>query len=120
MTELKNNMVTSKSNNNEIRSFFIDTTIDVVNTMANKAMKGRIRDGENEKIRIQQYKTIINACNVGNRILKDKQLDEYEKDIITLRNGLLSDEDASSDDELSENIIELDRLNEEIQKLKEE
>ena len=50
----------------------------------------KFRNGENEKIRIQQYKTIINACNVGNMILKDKQLDKYEKDIITLRNGLLS------------------------------
>ena len=50
-------------------------------------------------------------------ILKDKQLDEYEKDITTLRNGLLNKED---DDELSEDIIELDKLDEEIKKLKEE
>ena len=77
----------------------------------------KFRNGENEKIRIQQYKIIINACNVGNRILKDKQLDEYEKDITTLRDGLLSKED---DDELSGDIIELDKLDEEIKKLKEE
>lgn len=61
MTKSKDKMVTSKSDNNEIRGFFIDTTLDIVKTMTNKAMNGRIRDGENEKIKIQQYKTIINA-----------------------------------------------------------
>ena len=120
MTKSNDNGITSKSGNSEIRSFFIDTTIDIVNIMTNKAMNGRIRDGENEKIKIQQYKTIINACNVGNRILKDKQLDEYEQDIIALKNGLLGKEDASSNDEVLENIMELDKLDEEIQKLKEE
>ena len=117
MNESKINIITSKSNNSEIRRFFIDTTIDIVKTMTDKVLNGKVRNGENEKIRIQQYKTIINACNVSNRILKDKQLDEYEKDITTLRNGLLS---KGYDDELSEDIIELDKLDEEIKKLKEE
>ena len=39
MNESKINIITSKSNNSEIRRFFIDTTIDIVKTMTDKVMK---------------------------------------------------------------------------------
>ena len=44
MTKSNDKGITSKSGNSEIRSFFIDTTIDIVNIMTNKATNGRIRD----------------------------------------------------------------------------
>ena len=72
--------IDSNAPNHDIRSFFINTAIQTINYMGNKAYNGRIRDKESEKIKIQQLKLIVNACNVGNRILKDRQLDDYEKD----------------------------------------
>ena len=52
-----------------------------------------IRDKDKEKIRVARIKAIINACNVGNRILKDRQLDAYEKELIELKQGLMFSDD---------------------------
>lgn len=114
--------ITSESPNHEIRSFFIDTAIKSIDYMNNKVYNGRIRDKENEKIKIQQLKLIINACNVGNRVLKDRQLDEYEEDMKALKNGLRIDYDSDEDIiELSpEAIQEIEALDERLAKMKEE
>ena len=111
----------ANSPNHEIRSFFIDMAIQTINYMGNKAYNGRIRNEEHEKIKIQQLKLIINACNVGNRVLKDRQLDEYEKDIEALKNGLMLNID--NDDEIieisPEAIQEIEALDEKLARLKE-
>ena len=90
--------------------------------MGNKAYNGRIRNEEHEKLKIQQLKLIVNACNVGNRILKDRQLDDYEKDMEALKNGLMVD--VKSDDdviELSPDALkEIEDLDERLAKLNEE
>lgn len=114
--------ITSESPNHEIRSFFIDTAIKSIDYMNNKVYNGRIRDKENEKIKIQQLKLIINACNVGNRVLKDRQLDEYEEDMKALKNGLRIDYDSDEDIiELSpEAIQEIEALDERLAKIKDE
>jgi len=114
--------ITSESPNHEIRSFFIDTAIKSIDYMNNKVYNGRIRDKENEKIKIQQLKLIINACNVGNRVLKDRQLDEYEEDMKALKNGLKIDYDSDEDIiELSpEAIQEIEALDERLAKMKDE
>ena len=114
--------ITSESPNHEIRSFFIDTAIKSIDYMNNKVYNGRIRDKENEKIKIQQLKLIINACNVGNRVLKDRQLDEYEEDMKAIKNGLRIDYDSDEDIiELSpEAIQEIEALDERLAKMKEE
>ena len=113
--------VNSHSPNHEIRSFFIDTAIETIRYMSNKAYKGRIRNAEFEKIKVQQLKLIINACNVGNRVLKDRQLDEYERDIEALKNGL--NFNAENDDEIieisPEAIQEIEALDERLEKFKE-
>ena len=113
--------VNSNSPNHEIRSFFIDTAIETIQYMSNKAYHGRIRNAEFEKIKIQQLKLIINACNVGNRVLKDRQLDEYEKDIEALKNGL--NFNSENNDEIieisAEAIQEIEALDERLEKLKE-
>lgn len=114
--------ITSESPNHEIRSFFIDTAIKSIDYMNNKVYNGRIRDKENEKIKIQQLKLIINACNVGNRVLKDRQLDKYEEDMKALKNGLRIDYDNNDDIiELSpEAIQEIEALDERLAKMKDE
>ena len=114
--------ITSHSPNHEIRSFFIDTAIQTIDYMSNKVYNGRIRDEEKEKIKIQQLKLIINACNVGNRVLKDRQLDDYEEDMKALRDGL--NFKLNNDDDVIElspqAIQEIEDLDERLEKFKEE
>ena len=113
--------LTSGSPNHELRSFFIDTAIQTIDYMNNKVFNVRIRDVEREKIRIQQLKLIINACNVGNRVLKDRQLDDYEKEMQELKNGLMYDVSSGEVIELSpDSIQELDDLDNKLAKMKEE
>lgn len=114
--------IDSNSTNDEIRRFFIDTVIKTINYMGNKAHNGRIRNDRHERIKIEQLNLIVRTCNVGNRILKDKQLDEYEKDMNALKNGFLIDVD--SDDEVIElspqAIKEVEKLDARLLKMKEE
>ena len=114
--------INANSPNHDIRSFFIDTAIQTINYMGNKAYNGRIRNEEHEKLKIQQLKLIVNACNVGNRILKDRQLDDYEKDMEALKNGLMLN--VESDDEVIElspdALKEIEDLDERLAKLNEE
>ena len=114
--------IDSNSTNDEIRRFFIDTAIKTINYMGNKAYNGRIRNDRHERIKIEQLNLIVRTCNVGNRILKDKQLDEYEKDMNALKNGFLIDVD--SDDEVIElspqAIKEVEKLDARLLKMKEE
>ena len=109
----------ANSPNHEIRSFFIDMAIQTINYMGNKAYNGSIRNEEHEKLKIQQLKLIVNACNVGNRILKDRQLDDYEKDMEALKNGLMLN--VESDDEVIElspdALKEIEDLDERLAKL---
>lgn len=113
--------LTSSSPNHELRSFFIDTAIQTIDYMNNKVFNGRIRDVEREKIRIQQLKLIINACNVGNRVLKDRQLDDYEKEMQELKNGLKYDMSSGEVIELTpDNIHEIDELDEKLARIRDE
>lgn len=96
----KKTNITSRSPSDEIRSYFIDTTIELIEYMRDREHNKYIRDKDKEKIRVNRIKAIINACNVGNRILKDRQIDAYEKELNTLKNGIMFDP-------ASEDIIEL-------------
>lgn len=113
--------IDANSPNHEIRSFFVDTAIQTINYMGNKAYNGRIRNEEHEKLKIQQLKLIINACNVGNRILKDRQLDDYEKDLEALKQGFNIHVDSEEVIELSpEALKEIEELDEKLANLSED
>lgn len=107
--------------NHEIRSFFVNMAIQTINYMGNKAYNGRIRNEEHEKLKIQQLKLIINACNVGNRILKDRQLDDYEKDLEALKQGFNINVESEDVIELSPDALkEIEELDERLAKLSED
>lgn len=113
--------IDANSSNHDIRSFFVNTAIQTINYMGNKAYNGRIRNEEHEKLKIQQLKLIINACNVGNRILKDRQLDEYEKDLEALKQGFNINVDSEDVIELSPDALkEIEELDERLAKLGED
>ncbi len=86
--------ISSDSPNHLIRKYFIDKAIETIEYMSKKAYQGRIRNEEHEKIKINQLKLIINGCNVGNRILKDYQLDLLQREMDALKEGLIMKESS--------------------------
>lgn len=81
--------ITSQSPTQEIRSYFIDSLIEMNEYLKEREYNGQIRDKDKEKIRIDRIKARSNVCNIGLRALKDRQLDEYEKELAELKRGLM-------------------------------
>ena len=116
----KKTNITSRSPNDEIRSYYIDTTIELIEYMRDREHNKYIRDKEKEKIRVNRVKAIINACNVGNRILKDRQLDAYERELTELKQGLTFDRENDDIIELSPaQVNDVEDLEFKFEKLKE-
>jgi len=117
---MKRTDISSKSDNHEIRSYFIDTTILFIEFLKDRELNKYIRDKEKEKIRINRAKTIINACNVGNRILKDRQLDDYEKEMQELKQALMYADSKGDVIELSpDKVQEIEDLDFRLEKMRE-
>ena len=85
--------ITSKNTAQEIRSYFIDSLIEMNEYLKEREYVGQIRDKDKEKIRIDRIKARSNVCNIGLRALKDRQLDEYAKELAELKRGLLLNPD---------------------------
>ena len=85
--------ITSKNTAQEIRSYFIDSLIEMNEYLKEREYVGQIRDQKKEKIRIDRIKARSNVCTIGLRALKDRQLDEYAKELAELKRGLLLNPD---------------------------
>ncbi len=114
----KNIKLINEASNDELRNILLAKTLTAIDEMEYKIIgNGRIANPDNEKIRVNYLKGIINGCNVASRILKDKQLSDLEEEIKMLKKGLLRDEDKPpvvSD----EAINEIDKLTERIDGIK--
>ena len=114
----KNLKLINTISNDELRNLLLAKTLTAIDEMEYKIIgNGRIANPDNEKIRINYHKGIVNGCNVASRILKDKNLSELEEEIRMLKKGLLHDEDRPpvvSD----EAINEIDKLTDKIDNLK--
>ena len=117
---VKKENITSRSPSDEIRSYYIDTTIELIEYLRDREHNKYIRDKDKEKIRINRVKAIINACNVGNRILKDRQLDAYERELVELKQGLMLNRDNDDIIVLSpDKVQEVEELEHKFEKMKE-
>ena len=85
--------ITSRNKTQEIRSYFIDSLIEMNEYLKQRELNGQIRDKDKEKIRIDRIKARSNVCNIGLCALKDRQLDEYEKELTELKRGLMLNDD---------------------------
>ena len=81
--------ITSKNSAQEIRSYFIDSLIEMNEYLKEREYVGQIRDQQKEKVRIDRIKARSNVCNIGLRALKDRQLEEYERELAELKKGLM-------------------------------
>lgn len=85
--------ITSRNQTQEIRSYFIDSLIEMNEYLKQRELNGQIRDKNKEKIRIDRIKARSNVCNIGLRALKDRQLDEYARELAELKRGLMLNPD---------------------------
>lgn len=110
--------ITSENDSEEIRRYFIDRMIETIEFMSAKVFSGRVRDKDSENVRINQMKVIINACNVGNRVLKDFEYNKILKEVNELKNAVLYDNDGNEVIEIApEKFDAIDDLDSKIAKL---
>lgn len=81
--------------NNDLNSDFYDSREnilsrldEVIKIIHNKAVKGRVKNPETEKIRIQWFRVLAYACQIYNQIEKDIELDELKKEVEQLWDSL--------------------------------
>ena len=112
--------ITSKNTAQEIRSYFIDQLIEMNEYLKEREYVGQIRDQQKEKVRIDRIKARSNVCNIGLRALKDRQLDEYARELAELKRGLMLNPDNDDVIVLSpESVEDIEELEFKFEKLKE-
>lgn len=93
--QYKPSNINSNNDAEDIRKYFIDRMILMIEYMSAKVFSGNVRNKDAENVRINQAKTIINACNVGNRVLKDFEYDKILSEVNELKNAILYDADGN-------------------------
>jgi len=112
--------ISSEDDAEDIRKYFIGRMIETIEYMSAKVFSGRVRDKDSENVRINQMKVIINACNVGNRILKDFEYDKILQEVNELKNAVLYDNNGEEVIEIApEKFDAIDDLDSKIAKLEE-
>lgn len=70
------------------RDLILSKLNDAIEYLHNKALKGRVLDAKNEKVRIAWFKALAYACSIYNQIKRDIELDELKEEIETLKNQI--------------------------------
>lgn len=70
------------------RDLILHKLNDAIDYLHHKAMKGRVTDAKNEKVRIAWFKTLAYACSIYNQIKRDIELDQLREEIETLKNHI--------------------------------
>lgn len=110
--------ISSKDDAEDIRKYFIDKAIQTIEFMSAKVFSGNVKNKDTEKVRIDQMKLIINACNVGNRMLKDFEYDKLLEEVSELKNAILFDNNGNEVIEIPpEKFDAIDDLDSKIAKL---
>lgn len=61
---------------------------DAIDYLHHKAMKGRVTDAKNEKVRIAWFKALAYSCSIYNQIKRDVELDQLREEVETLKNHI--------------------------------
>lgn len=118
--EYKPSNISSEDDSEEIRKYFIDRMILMIEYMSAKVFSGNVRNKDAENVRINQAKTVINGCNVGNRILKDFEYDKLLIEVEELKNAILFDNNGDEVIEIPpEKFDAIDDIDSKIKKLEE-
>ena len=71
--------------------------------------KGKIFNTENEKIRINQWKSLVHTCHIYNQILKDKQIDEVQKELKEIKNAMIYSDNPVEDEKINDGLDKVEQ-----------
>ena len=112
--------ISADDDTEEIRKYFIDRMILTIEYMSAKIFSGNVRNKDAENVRINQMKAVINACNVGNRILKDYEYDKLLDEVYELKKAVIYDNDGNEVIEIAPDKFDaIDSLDSKLKKLEE-
>ena len=75
------------------RRYVLMILAEAIEKQHHKATKGKIFNPTNEKIRINQWKSLVHTCNIYNNVLKDMQIDEIKYELNAIKNAMIVNED---------------------------
>lgn len=70
------------------RGTILDTLQTAIDKLSSKAFNGRVKNPQNDRVKVGYYKALIYAISTYNAILKDTEIDELQKEIRELREML--------------------------------
>jgi hypothetical protein len=70
------------------RDLILSKLNDAIEYLHNKALKGRVMDAQNEKVRIAWFKALAYACSIYNQIKRDTEFDELKEEVEALKNQI--------------------------------
>ena len=95
-----------KQENDEFQPYDRDKVLNilskVISNLEYKTDKGRITNPKNEQIRIAYYKALIYSMDIFNKILKDKQIDNLQDELESIRFALINKEHDTDKEDLEQ------------------
>lgn len=113
-------------NDRDIREYLLNTGLQLALELKEQALKkNNIKKAPISNAKNQQYKTALKSLETINNILKDKQLDNLEEKLQLMEEGIIASSvknNSSSDEEdlpeeSLEKLDELQRIQEELEKI---
>jgi len=109
--------IVEETNKRELYLGFLE---DAMNKLHHKAVEGKVRNPQNERIKIEYFRALIYAVNTANTIHRDIQLDKLEEELDMLKRGLIFDKEKSSQSEKQldeEKLKEIEEIDKKIDKM---
>lgn len=91
------------------REHVLHILAEAIDKQHHKVTKGKIFNQENEKIRINQWKSLVHTCHIYNQILKDKQIDEVKKELAEIKNAMVYTDNPIDDENLNEDLDKVEQ-----------
>lgn len=91
------------------RDHVLQILAEAIDKQHHKVTKGKIFNTENEKIRINQWKSLVHTCHIYNQILKDKQIDEVKKELSEIKNAMIYNENVIEDESINDGIDKVEQ-----------
>ena len=91
------------------REHVLHILAEAIDMQHHKVTKGKIFNQENEKIRINQWKSLVHTCHIYNQILKDKQIDEVKKELSEIKNAMIYNENVIEDESINDGIDKVEQ-----------
>ncbi len=78
ITDDNSQIMSETYDSREIVLIKLDKTIEFLH---HKALEGRVKNPENDKVRIQWFKAMIYACSIYNQIKRDEEYDQLNQKV---------------------------------------